>query len=59
MRSETPHVLTWTEWDESVHEMTFPTAAAAAKTWRQLSKGAGMAWVSFKIEPVKEDDHVL
>ncbi len=59
MRSEAPHILTWTEWDESVHEMTFPTAAAAAKTWRQLSKGAGMSVVTFKIEPVEEDTSVL
>lgn len=59
MRIEAAHVLTWTEWDDSVHQMTFPTAVAAAKTWRQLSKGAGMAWVTFKIEPVEEDTSVL
>lgn len=46
------HVLRWTEWDDSVHEITFPSAEAAAKVWRQLSKASGMAVVSFLIEPI-------
>ena len=50
--AEHTHVLRWTEWDGSTHEMTFPSAEAAAKVWRQLSKGAGMSVVSFLIEPI-------
>lgn len=48
------HVLRWTEWDDSVHEIKFPSAEAAAKVWRQLSKSSGMAVVSSSIEPIEE-----
>lgn len=50
---ENTHVLRWTEWDESVHEMKFPSEEAAVKVWRQLSKAAGMSVVSFLVEPIE------
>ena len=53
---ENTHVLRWTEWDDSVHELKFPSAEAAAKVWRQLSKSSGMAVLTFVIEPIEESE---
>lgn len=57
-RVNNQHVLKWTEWDGREHSMTFPSAAAAAKTWRQLAKAAGMAVVQHSIEPAEGNTHV-
>ena len=49
--NENTHILRWTEWDGSVHTLTFPSAEAAAEMWRSMSQGTGLSFRTWFIEP--------
>lgn len=52
MRQNT-HVLKWTEWDGVPRQLEFPSAEAAEKVWRSLSRSAGMSVLTWLIEPIE------
>jgi len=48
-----PHRLVWKDWDGYIHEITFPSAEAAARVWRQMKDHLGMSTVTWLIEPTE------